>query len=348
MSSAAQAEPDATAPGRAAAGARAGGVVWREAVVADEHGHSRTGVEIVLVHRPRYDDWSFPKGKLDKGETFEQAACARSPRRPASCAIWGPSAALDDLPRRQGRSKLVRYWSMRGRSSPGRPTTRSTTAAGSPSTMPGAGSPARPAAARAPPRPARLTPAGRDLLVRAHHRASWHNVAAAFTSGSPAPSPAVHLPSLPSSPELGRGAPRQQPRGGHQVRATEQRRPAWLSIIVAVGLAVRLRRRRRRRCGGRRRHRGRRRRGRGTINISGSSTVEPISSLAAEAFMGENSGAEIAVDGPGTGDGFELFCRATPRSPTPPGPSTRRRPRPARRLASSTSSCRSPTTAWPS
>lgn len=46
----------------------------------------------------------------------------------------------------------------------------------------------------------------------------------------------------------------------------------------------------------------------GSINISGSSTVEPISSLAAEAFNGENPDVDIAVDGPGTGDGFELFC----------------------------------------
>ncbi len=46
----------------------------------------------------------------------------------------------------------------------------------------------------------------------------------------------------------------------------------------------------------------------GSINISGSSTVEPISSLAAEAFASENEGVDIAVDGPGTGDGFELFC----------------------------------------
>jgi len=29
---------------------------------------------VLLVHRPRYDDWSFPKGKLDKGETVEAAA----------------------------------------------------------------------------------------------------------------------------------------------------------------------------------------------------------------------------------------------------------------------------------
>jgi phosphate transport system substrate-binding protein len=46
----------------------------------------------------------------------------------------------------------------------------------------------------------------------------------------------------------------------------------------------------------------------GSINVSGSSTVEPISSLVAEEFMLENEGVDIAVDGPGTGDGFELFC----------------------------------------
>ena len=46
----------------------------------------------------------------------------------------------------------------------------------------------------------------------------------------------------------------------------------------------------------------------GSLNISGSSTVEPITSLVAEKFQGENSGVEIAVAGPGTSDGFELFC----------------------------------------
>jgi len=48
--------------------------------------------------------------------------------------------------------------------------------------------------------------------------------------------------------------------------------------------------------------------GSGSVNISGSSTVEPISSLVAEEFQLENEGVEVAVDGPGTGDGFELFC----------------------------------------
>jgi phosphate transport system substrate-binding protein len=46
----------------------------------------------------------------------------------------------------------------------------------------------------------------------------------------------------------------------------------------------------------------------GSINISGSSTVEPISSLVAELFNDTNPDVSIRVDGPGTGDGFELFC----------------------------------------
>jgi phosphate transport system substrate-binding protein len=47
----------------------------------------------------------------------------------------------------------------------------------------------------------------------------------------------------------------------------------------------------------------------GSVTISGSSTVEPISSLVAQLFNETNPDVEISVDGPGTGDGFELFCR---------------------------------------
>ena len=46
----------------------------------------------------------------------------------------------------------------------------------------------------------------------------------------------------------------------------------------------------------------------GSIVVSGSSTVEPISALVAEQFQGANPDVSISVDGPGTGDGFELFC----------------------------------------
>jgi phosphate transport system substrate-binding protein len=46
----------------------------------------------------------------------------------------------------------------------------------------------------------------------------------------------------------------------------------------------------------------------GSVAISGSSTVQPISSLVAEGFSGANRDVTINVDGPGTGDGFALFC----------------------------------------
>ena len=46
----------------------------------------------------------------------------------------------------------------------------------------------------------------------------------------------------------------------------------------------------------------------GTLTISGSSTVEPITSIVAEDFQAMNPGVDYTVDGPGTGDGFALFC----------------------------------------
>lgn len=46
----------------------------------------------------------------------------------------------------------------------------------------------------------------------------------------------------------------------------------------------------------------------GEVNITGSSTVEPISTSVAELFQEDNGDVTVNVDGPGTGDGFELFC----------------------------------------
>lgn len=46
----------------------------------------------------------------------------------------------------------------------------------------------------------------------------------------------------------------------------------------------------------------------GRIRITGSSTVEPISTLVGEAFRGQNGDVDTSVEGPGTGDGFERFC----------------------------------------
>jgi 8-oxo-dGTP diphosphatase len=81
----------------------AGGVVRR---VVDG------GVLTVLVHRPRYDDWSLPKGKLLDGESFQEAA-AREVREETGleCRIGVelPSSSYTD---HEGRSKVVRFWSM--------------------------------------------------------------------------------------------------------------------------------------------------------------------------------------------------------------------------------------------
>ena len=47
----------------------------------------------------------------------------------------------------------------------------------------------------------------------------------------------------------------------------------------------------------------------GSITVSGSSTVLPISNLVAELFSEQNPDVQVSVDGPGTGDGFVLFCK---------------------------------------
>ena len=50
----------------------AGGLVWRD---------TPDGKQILLVHRQRYDDWTLPKGKLEDGEAWEQAALREIRRR---------------------------------------------------------------------------------------------------------------------------------------------------------------------------------------------------------------------------------------------------------------------------
>jgi 8-oxo-dGTP diphosphatase len=66
---------------------------------------------VAIVHRPRYDDWSLPKGKLDPEETFEQAALRE---------VWEETGLRCRLGRElpsveyevRGRPKIVRYWLM--------------------------------------------------------------------------------------------------------------------------------------------------------------------------------------------------------------------------------------------
>jgi 8-oxo-dGTP diphosphatase len=70
------------------------------------------GLKVALVHRPRYDDWSFPKGKLDKGESWEHAALREVEEEiGVRCRLGAelPPTAYKDP---KGRDKVVRYWLM--------------------------------------------------------------------------------------------------------------------------------------------------------------------------------------------------------------------------------------------
>jgi len=90
----------------------AGGVPWRRGLDGT--------VEVLLVHRPHYDDWSFPKGKCDKGEGDE--ACARrevAEETGLACRLGAelPEQRYQD---HKGRDKVVRYWAMQPGAGDGR------------------------------------------------------------------------------------------------------------------------------------------------------------------------------------------------------------------------------------
>ncbi|WP_058234570.1 NUDIX hydrolase [Devriesea agamarum] len=90
----------------------AGALVWRE---------KKGRREVLLVHRPRYDDWSVPKGKLDAGETFPAAAIREITEETGyGIRLHRPlPAAVYSLP--DGRPKIVQYWvgTVRSRVAPG-------------------------------------------------------------------------------------------------------------------------------------------------------------------------------------------------------------------------------------
>jgi 8-oxo-dGTP pyrophosphatase MutT (NUDIX family) len=77
----------------------AGGVVARDGLV-------------LLVHRPKYDDWTFPKGKADVGESDEACALREVHEETGlRCALdreLGSTSYLDA----RGRAKRVRWWLM--------------------------------------------------------------------------------------------------------------------------------------------------------------------------------------------------------------------------------------------
>ncbi|MEP7180254.1 MAG: NUDIX hydrolase, partial [Pseudonocardiales bacterium] len=81
----------------------AGGVVWR----------GRPGdIEIALVHRPKYDDWTLPKGKLMAGES-QLAAAVREVGEEMGAAVAVSRRVGRVQYRHEGSKKSVAYWAMR-------------------------------------------------------------------------------------------------------------------------------------------------------------------------------------------------------------------------------------------
>jgi 8-oxo-dGTP pyrophosphatase MutT (NUDIX family) len=80
----------------------AGGVVCRS---------GPGGTEILLVHRPRYDDWSLPKGKLDPGESHKQAAVREVREETGLRCVLGARLLVTSYDTVDG-PKRVKWWAM--------------------------------------------------------------------------------------------------------------------------------------------------------------------------------------------------------------------------------------------
>jgi len=84
----------------------AGGVVWRR---VEDGGDN---LEILVVHRPKYDDWTLPKGKLKAGEADEEGALREVEEETGLRCALGEEVAGTSYVDRVGRPKEVRYWAM--------------------------------------------------------------------------------------------------------------------------------------------------------------------------------------------------------------------------------------------
>jgi 8-oxo-(d)GTP phosphatase len=89
----------------------AGGVVWRNGQASG----GEPAVEVAIIHRPRYDDWSIPKGKLVPGESDLEGAIREIAEETGYRVRVGPPLGDVSYPKKMGgevRLKVVRYWSM--------------------------------------------------------------------------------------------------------------------------------------------------------------------------------------------------------------------------------------------
>ncbi len=99
-----ESRPEVEADGIAPEVLAAGAVVWR--VGPDGH------IEVALVHRPRYDDWSFPKGKLLPGETLAEAAVREVGEETGFRCRIGNVIGSHRYRDSRARWKEVTYWLM--------------------------------------------------------------------------------------------------------------------------------------------------------------------------------------------------------------------------------------------
>ena len=72
----------------------------------------RRGDDVLLVHRPKYDDWTLPKGKLNPGESFEDAALREVEEETGLVCELGDELESTTYHDRHRKLKLVRYWEM--------------------------------------------------------------------------------------------------------------------------------------------------------------------------------------------------------------------------------------------
>jgi 8-oxo-dGTP diphosphatase len=84
--------------------------VWR--LAAAEGDSDVLGIEVVVVHRPKYDDWSFPKGKCDPGERDEDAALREVEEETGLRCQLGDELPPVEYVDGDRRRKVVRYWAM--------------------------------------------------------------------------------------------------------------------------------------------------------------------------------------------------------------------------------------------
>lgn len=94
-------EEDPAAAGHVRA---AGGVVWRRSADGS--------LLILLVHRPRWDDWSLPKGKCEEGESDTSCALREIEEETGYTCRLGAELPSTSYRDHRSRPKIVRYWAM--------------------------------------------------------------------------------------------------------------------------------------------------------------------------------------------------------------------------------------------